>query len=153
MPASLTAILHEDAKNAPSGLDMFTIAKLLGRKYATLMSELGRQPGHKFGADLVLPLMRLTGSDNGITYLARELCGEFVRIPDHWRRRRPSERQLVQTVKEFAEFIRAVTDAYLDGKITAGEFQKARADGRAAVAAILVLLDLMENDMDEEERP
>lgn len=150
MPTSLTAILHQDVLKAPSGLDAYTIAKLLPRNYATLMSELTRQPGHKFNADLVVPLSKLTGSDNGAEYIARELGGEFVRIPDKWKRRPPSEMQLVKTIKEFSEFIQVVTTAYLDGKVTPDEFKKAKTEGREAIAAVLVLLDIMESDIEED---
>ena len=33
------------------------MADLVGKPYATLMSELSQQPGHKLGAELLLPLM------------------------------------------------------------------------------------------------
>lgn len=150
METSLTAILHEDVKNAPSSLDARTIAKLLPRNYQTLMSELGRQPLHKLGADLVLPLMRLTGSNNGMDYLARELGGVFVLVPEKWHRRPPSEQQLVRTVQEFSEFLQSVTAAYLDGRIKSSELAKATKEGREAIAAIFVLLDLMENEVEGE---
>ena len=54
---SIVAVLHELVKKAPSGLTASTIASLVGRDYQTLMSELSRQPAHKLGADLVLPLL------------------------------------------------------------------------------------------------
>ncbi|CAK7035002.1 MAG: hypothetical protein DELT_00524 [Desulfovibrio sp.] len=147
---SLTAILHQDVLNAPSGLDARTIANLLPRNYHTFMSELGRAPGHKFGADLVVPLSKLTGSDNGVDYICRELGGKFVRIPTHLQKRPPSEQQLVTTIKEFAEFIGAVTTAYLDGKVTRDEFKQAKEEANEAIASALVLLDLMEADIEED---
>jgi hypothetical protein len=46
------------ALRAPSGLDARTIAELAGySSYQTMMSELSGQPGHKLGADKLLPLM------------------------------------------------------------------------------------------------
>ncbi len=75
---SLTAVLHELVKHAPSELTARTIAELAGKDYNTLMSELSRQPGHKLGADLLLPLMELTGSDAPLNFLARERGGVFV---------------------------------------------------------------------------
>ncbi|MDR0882376.1 MAG: hypothetical protein LBP55_07520 [Candidatus Adiutrix sp.] len=47
---SLTRILHAVFLSPPSGLDSETMASLLGKPYATLMSELSGQPGHKLGA-------------------------------------------------------------------------------------------------------
>ena len=150
MPPSLTAILHQDVLKAPSGLDAYTIAKLLPRNYNTLMSELGRAYGHKLGADLVVPLAKLTGSDNAVEHICRELGGEFVRIPEPWAKRPPSERQLVAAIREFSDFIQVVTTAYLDGKITHAEFARARKEGHESIAASLVLLDLMEADIEED---
>lgn len=44
MTPSITAILHELVKDAPSGLPAKFIAERIGRDYNTLMSELSRQP-------------------------------------------------------------------------------------------------------------
>ena len=60
---SLTAVVHGMVKAAPSGLDARTVADLVGKPYATLMSELSQQPGHKLGAELLLPLMDVCESD------------------------------------------------------------------------------------------
>lgn len=67
---TLTSILHKNVKDAPSGMSAKEIAHAVGRDYQTLMSELSRQPNHKLGANLVLPLMKLTGSMEGLKYLA-----------------------------------------------------------------------------------
>lgn len=100
---SLTAILHEMVKHAPSGLTARTIADLLGKDYQTLMSELSRQPGHKLGADLLLPLMDLTGSDAPLNFLARERGGVFVPVPPN-NNAADLAPAILASVKEFGEF-------------------------------------------------
>lgn len=81
---SLTAVVHGMVKAAPSGLDARTVADLVGKPYPTLMSELSQQPGHKLGAELLLPLMDVCESDLPLVFLARQRGGAFVplRIPD-----------------------------------------------------------------------
>ena len=81
---SLTAVVHGMVKAAPSGLDARTVADLVGKPYATLMSELSQQPGHKLGAELLLPLMDVCESDLPLVFLARQRGGAFVplRLPD-----------------------------------------------------------------------
>ena len=146
---SLTAIIHEDVKEAPSGLDAYVIADLIGKPYATLMSELGRQPGHKFGADLVLPAMQKTGSDRGMHFLARELGGVFVRLPESQGPLRPTAQQCVAAIKEFSEFIQSIADALEDGRITRPEFEKARKEGYESIRSSMVLLEAMENEVED----
>lgn len=75
---SLTAVVHGMVKAAPSGLDARTVADLVGKPYATLMSELSQQPGHKLGAELLLPLMDVCESDLPLVFLARQRGGAFV---------------------------------------------------------------------------
>ena len=72
---SLTAVVHGMVKAAPSGLDARTVADLVGKPYATLMSELSQQPGHKLGAELLLPLMDVCESDLPLVFLARQRGG------------------------------------------------------------------------------
>ena len=78
---SLTAVLHEDFKNPPSGLTGYVIADLVGKNYQTLMNELSRQYGHNLGADLVCPLMRKISSVRALDFLAREMNG--VPVPSY----------------------------------------------------------------------
>ena len=78
---SLAAVCHQVVTNAPSGLDAATIAELLGKKYATMMSETSRQPGHKLGADMILPIMDICDSDLPLTILARQRGGVYIPLP------------------------------------------------------------------------
>ena len=81
--SSLRAVLHALVKNAPSSLDPRTIADMLDKPYGTLMNELNANTGHKLGADLVLPLIKITGgADEAMRFMARELGGLFYRLPD-----------------------------------------------------------------------
>ena len=135
---SLTAVLHGMVKAAPSGLDVRTVADLVGKPYATLMSELSQQPGHKLGAELLLPLMDVCESD-----LARQRGGAFVplRIPAG------GPEQLVAglsaSIREFGEFACATSDHIADGRITVQELHDMTRRGHEAVEAILAILAIL----------
>ncbi len=138
---SLTAVLHELVKHAPSELTARTIAELAGKDYNTLMSELSRQPGHKLGADLLLPLMELTGSDAPLNFLARERGGVFVPM-------RPDATAadlgpaILKSVKEFGEYAAEAAQDIADGKIPADQLQRILKEGQEAAAAIVTFMEL-----------
>lgn len=139
---SLTAVVHGMVKAAPSGLNARTVADLVGKPYATLMSELSQQPGHKLGAELLLPLMDVCESDLPLVFLARQRGGAFVslRLPDD------GPVQLVTglsvSIREFGEFAVAAAEQIADGKITAEELQEMRRLSHEAVEAIMQLVTL-----------
>ena len=118
------------------------IADLVGKPYATLMSELSQQPGHKLGAELLLPLMDVCESDLPLVFLARQRGGAFVslRLPDD------GPVQLVTglsvSIREFGEFAVAAAEQIADGKITAEELQEMRRLSHEAVEAIMQLVTL-----------
>ena len=141
---SLTAVLHEDFKSPRSGLTGYVIADLLPRNYQTLMSELSRQPGHKLGADLVLPLMQKTGSTRAMNFLAREMGGVFVPLPEGSPNCPPAQQQCLVTVKEFGELMQAVGESLLDGTITAAERERIRKEGYELISAALALVRQIE---------
>ncbi len=138
---SLTAVLHELVKHAPSELTARTIAELAGKDYNTLMSELSRQPGHKLGADLLLPLMELTGSNAPLNFLARERGGVFVPM-------RPDATAadlgpaILKSVKEFGEYAAEATRDIADGKVPADQLQCILKEGQEAAAAIVTFMEL-----------
>lgn len=142
---SLTAELHEAFKSPPSGLSGYTMADRLGKNYQTLMSELSRQPGHKFAADLVLPAMRLTSSDAPLHMLAREMGGAFVRLPGSGCCP-PNQQQCLITVKEFSALMQAYAAAILAGKITKAELETIIKEGHQTIGSILALMKLAENE-------
>lgn len=138
---SLTAILHELVKHAPSGLTASTIAELLGKDYNTLMSGLSRQPGHKVGADLLLPLMELTGSDAPLNFLARERGGVFVPV-------RPNAGAtdlgpaILSSVKEFGDYAAEAAQDIADGNIPAAQLARILKEGQEAATAIVTFMEL-----------
>ena len=138
---SLTAVLHELVKHAPSELTARTIAELAGKDYNTLMSELSRQPGHKLGADLLLPLMELTGSDAPLNFLARERGGVFVPM-------RPEATAadlgpaILKSVREFGEYAAEAAQDIADGKIPADQLQRILKEGQEAATAIVTFMEL-----------
>ena len=147
---SLTAVLHGMVKAAPSGLDVRTVADLVGKPYATLMSELSQQPGHKLGAELLLPLMDVCESDLPLIFLARQRGGAFVplRIPAG------GPEQLVAglraSIREFGEFACAMSDHIADGRITVQELHDMTRRGHEAVEAILAILRLARETHDRQ---
>lgn len=159
---SLTAVLHEDFKNPPSGLTGYTIADLIDKNYQTLMSELSRQQGHKLGADLVLPLMQKTGSTRALDFLAREMGGVFVPVPDPAQNPFCIANTLVSTlassIKEFGDFASETAQNLADGKISKKELARITNEGREAIVAIMSMMKLAkathendyENDHDKE---
>lgn len=145
---NLTSILHRDVKAAPSGLSAKEIAHAVGRDYQTLMSELSRQPNHKLGANLVLPLMRLTGSMEGLKYLAAGMNAVCVVMPAQ-EGSHPVHRQCLSTVDEFGQLMRATAQALEDDTITRAERDEIASRGYDALAAIVSLLKSVENHSEE----
>ena len=151
MTPSVTAILHELVKDAPSGLPAKFIAERVGRDYNTLMSELSRQPGHKLGADLVLPLMKLTGSIQPLDVMASEMGVVCVALPSAGEGGHLLvHRQCMVAVQEFGRLMGATADALEDGTITPAERDAIAVKGYEALAAIVALLKAVEQGV---ERP
>lgn len=144
---SLTAVLHSAVKMAKkegSGLDVQTIADTVGKPYATLMSELSRQEGHKLGADLVLPLIEATGMDMVIKFLARQLGGAFVKIPEAAACNACLVQSLADSVKEFGEFAAETAKDISDGDIPADQLARIKKEGSEAIEAVAAMIKLAE---------
>lgn len=138
---SLTAVVHAIVKKAPSGMDVDTIARLLGYSgYHTMMSELSRQPRHKFGADLVLEAMNLTDSDEPVHFLARQRGGVFVKLPQISGDGGPVQLAALKAVEEFGHLMGEVGADLADGKLTRDECDRITREGQEAVTAIMCLL-------------
>lgn len=140
----LSPILHRLAVRAPSGISAQSIADLLDWKYATMMSELSGQPGHKLGADRILPLMDVTGSDAPMHFLARERGGVFIKLPQVEGDLEPVTRQCLIAVQQFGELAGVTAEAVVDGTITPEERTSILRKGHEAVTAIMGLLKLVE---------
>lgn len=139
---SLAAVLHAAVKG--SALPTATIADLVGKPYATLMSELSGQPLHKLGADLVLPLLDATDNDAPLHMLARERGGVFIRVPDPGAGGHPLHEQVVAAVKEFGELMAELGGRLADGSISNEDRRAIAKEGYEAVASITALLRLVE---------
>lgn len=139
---SLAAVLHAAVKNAPSGLDARTISDMVGKPYQTLMSELSRQEGHKLGADLVLPLLEVTGSDAPLHWLARQRGGAFVPLPAAAESNVELVATLAVSVREFGEFAAETAANISDGDIPADQLDRIDKEGDEAIEAILAMKKL-----------
>lgn len=142
MSATLTEICQAMVKNAPNGLSPEQIADVLGRPYATMMSELSRQPGHKLGAETLLALMKATDGRAPMHQMARELHGLFVELPPAVTGDHEVTRGLVTCIREFGEFAAQVARALEDGTVTAEELERINVEGQQAMTAILRVMEL-----------
>lgn len=143
---SLTAMVHlavKDAQKHGSGLDALTIADLVGKPYATLMSELSRQPGHKLGADLVLPLMEASGLGEMVAkFFCRQAGGSFVMLPEAANCNAGLVQTLAASVREFGEFATETAQSISDGDIPKDQLDRIIKEGNEAVEAIMAMLKL-----------
>ena len=139
----LSPILHHLVMRAPSGINAMSIADLLGWKYATMMSELSQQPGHKLGVDKLLPIMDVTGSDDPLHLLARERGGVFLKLPQADGTLAPVQQQCLVAVKEFGDLVGSTAQALMDDSITQEERTKILREGHEAVTSIMGLLKLV----------
>ena len=140
---SLTAVCHQMALRAPSGLTAHSVAELTGySNYNTFMSEISGQPGHKLGADKLPALMDVCGSDAPVEFLARERHGVFLQLQP------PAEGsgELVQTlaasIKEFGEFAAETAQNISDGDLPREQLDRITKEGQEAVEAILGMMKL-----------
>lgn len=127
-------------KYAPNGIAAEAVAEALGMRYATLMSQLSAQPGHKLGAEIVLPIMVATGCRAPIRHMAAELGGVFMELPSVSARNDAVTQGLVASVREFGEFAAQVAQSIDDGVIRQEELRRISADGMEAVTAILQVI-------------
>ena len=141
---SLASVIQIAVKRAPNGMSAEQIADMVGRRYTTLMNELSGQPGHKLGADYVLPLMEATGSDEPLHFRARQMGGAFVRLPQVETMLGAATEETINAMQNFSELLRAVSDALKDGRVTLGELELIGAKGDMAMRAILSLTRTLE---------
>ncbi|MEE0815182.1 MAG: phage regulatory CII family protein [Desulfovibrio fairfieldensis] len=143
--SALTAICHAMVKNAPNGLSAEQVADVLGCPYATMMSELSAQPGHKLGAERMMALMKATEGRAPLHEMARELGGVFVEMPPVSVSGHEVTRGLVACIREFGDFAAQVARSLDDGTVTAEELARICADGQDALTAILKVMELARN--------
>lgn len=137
---SLSAVCHAAVKSCP--VDARTVADLLGKPYATLMSELSGQPGHKFGADLLLPLMDVAGTDAPLHFLARQRGGVYLSITEPAAGGSELAASLAVTVREYSEFLNECAASIADGDIPSDQLTRMNKEGQEAIEAIMAMLKL-----------
>jgi len=141
---SLSAVCHAIVKRAPSRVPAETIANLLGYKtYFTMMSELSGQPGHKLGANMVLPIMEVTESDEPLHFLARQRGGVFIKLPQAGPGADPVQIEAMKAVKEFGELMAELGADLADNDLAREECDRIEREGHEAVTAIMGLLKLV----------
>ena len=118
------------------------VAANIGRPYATLMSELSCQPGHKLGANLVLPLMRAAETTAPLQFLAREMGGMFVPVQPAAGMTELMD-TLVASIKEFGEFAAECAEDIRDGKVTLPERDRMLSEGQEALCAIAAMMEMV----------
>ncbi len=151
---SIAAVCHELVKKPPNGLDAATVADLVGRPYATLMSELSCQPGHKLAADLILPICSATGSNLPVMAMCRALNAAFLPLkhPTHTMLPVGFIQTLSITVREFGEFAAEVAEDISDGKIQRHELPRIKTQASEAIEAILLMVQLAAENCAENDR-
>ena len=141
---SIVPAIHHLVKHAPSGIPAKAVAELLGKDYRTLMSELSGQPGHKFGAELVLPVMDIVDSNIPMDIMAEARGGCFVRLPAARVETRCLHRQCMTAMGEFGQLMDNLREALEDGRITTEERRSLSELGYRAVSSVLALIKLVE---------
>lgn len=139
---SLTAVVHRTVLRAPSGLDARTIAEVAGYNYNTMMSEISRQPGHKLGVDMLLPLMDAAESSAPLEFLARERGGVFLNLPAPAEGSGDLVASLANSVKEFGEFAAETATSIADGDLPRDQLDRIQKEGHEAVEAIMAMMKL-----------
>ena len=141
---SIVAVCHEVVKKPPNSLDAATVADLVGRSYATLMSELSCQPGHKLAADLILPICFATGSNLPVKAMCRALNAAFIPLKHNPQDVFPAGfiQTLSITVRDFGEFAAEAADDISDGKIQCAELPRIKQRASEAIEAILLMVRL-----------
>ncbi len=140
---SLTAIVHQMVKNAPSGLTAKSIWEVVGyTNYQTMMSEISRQPGHKLGADMLLAFMDACESDAPLTFLARERGCVVLKLPEATGCSGELVKNLSNSIKEFGEFASETAMSISDGNIPRDQLDRITKEGHEAIEAILAMVKL-----------
>ncbi len=140
---SLVAVAHQMVLRAPSGLDTRTIAEVAGySNYNTMMSEISRQPGHKLGADMLLPLMDAADSNAPVEFLARERGGVFLALPEPAKGGGELVQSLARSIKEFGDFAAEAAESIADGDLPREQLDRITKEGQEAVEAIMAMMRL-----------
>ncbi len=142
---SLIAVTHEMVRNAPQTARAIS-DKVGYKKYQTFMSEISGQPGHKLGADMLLPLMEQCECDSPLQFLARQRGGVFIRMPEPMQEGAGGA-CLVQTlsisIKEFGDFVTVSAADVADGVVSREEHERIVSEGFEALTAIMTMIHMV----------
>lgn len=139
---SLTRICHAAVKCAPSGLSAEDVADVLGVNYKTMMAELSGAERHKFGLDLLVPLVQATGSDAPLKAIGRACGCVFIRLPEVGKVEQPMLDSMAASVREFGDLLAALGDALRDGVISRVEADRITKEGHEALEAVMKVISL-----------
>lgn len=138
---SLIDLLHRLVLDAPSGKPAKAVAEEVGKPYHVLMQELNPDVAtHKFGCELLIPLMAATDSDAPMHYLARKRGGVFVKLPCAILGPRPLQEKAMRACKEFGDLMGELGERLADGVLCEQDKRALAASGQEAVTALVVLL-------------
>jgi hypothetical protein len=133
--ASLTEIIHELVVSGP--VPAKAVAEAIGKPYNTLLRELNPEDaGAKVGVELLVPLMRTTGSLEPLHHLAQVMGCALIELPkgpvclDH------AKSAALNAVAEFGQVVEAFNDAAYDGHINPAEFARIEREAYEAIKAI-----------------
>mgnify|MGYP007111631532 FL=1 len=143
---SLVSVLHEDVLDAQTAKTPKQIAEDLGfNRYTTFMNQLEQQEGFKLDANMILPLMRQTGSLRPLHYLADRMGCVVIELPKNVAPSLESlSMQALQAVKEMGDVMGAFRDAIADGSITSPEKAWLRRQIYEALMALMVFSQSLE---------
>ena len=141
MQTTLTNILHAQVKQSKSGLSAKEIADMLGKPYSTFMAELGNADSHKLDANLVCEIIKLTGCDQALHFIARECGGVYIPLDKNKNTSEELTKNTLHSVKEFGEFLAEIAPSIEDGIINQQEYKRIIKEGHEALTAIMGVLE------------
>ncbi|HAS89202.1 MAG TPA: transcriptional regulator [Desulfovibrio sp.] len=113
------------------------VADRVGKNYNVLLNELNPLADRsKAGADLLLPIMEVCKNVDPLHYLAERMGGVFIQLPEV----PDCERDMINVVTEFGEFVATYGKAIEDKKLNPGEKKEISKEGYEAIAAIQGIL-------------
>jgi len=144
---SLIAVLHADVLDAPSSKTPREIAENLGfKRYSTFMNQIEQQEGFKLDANMVLPLMRQTGSKRPLHYLADRLGCVVLDLPNPGHPGLEAlSLQAIKAAQEVGEVLGAYREAAEDGVVTDAEKRHVRDKIYEALSALMTFTRSLED--------
>ena len=140
----LSRVCHAAVKAAPSGISAAAVADILGKNYTTFMNELVHNGTHKPDMDLLIPIVKATGSDAPLKAIGRACGCVFLPLPEVAGDDCPLTAGMAQSVTQFGELLAALGDAIRDGVISENEARRINKEGHEVLEAVLQVLKITE---------